>query len=76
MFRFVTWRAPSWPIDSRRTDGLFKMPRFLEIEVVLRGVRPKVWRSFLLRADATFAHLHEAIQLACEWQDYHLYAFF
>ncbi len=52
------------------------MPRFLEIEVVLRGVRPKVWRSFLLRADATFAHLHEAIQLACEWQDYHLYAFF
>lgn len=44
------------------------MPRFLEIEVVLRGVRPKVWRSFLLRADATFAHLHEAIQLACEWQ--------
>lgn len=52
------------------------MPRFLEIEVVLRGVRPKVWRSFLLRADATFADLHEAIQLACEWQDYHLYAFF
>jgi len=52
------------------------MPRFLEIEVVLRGVRPKAWRSFLLRADSTFAYLHEAIQRACDWQDYHLYAFF
>ncbi|MCC6149834.1 MAG: plasmid pRiA4b ORF-3 family protein [Planctomycetes bacterium] len=76
VYRFVTWRARHGPIDSGSPDGLFKMPRFLEIEVVLRGVRPKVWRSFLLRADATFAYLHAAIQLACEWQDYHLYAFF
>lgn len=76
VLRFVTWRALRLPIDSRRPDGLFKMPRFLEIEVVLRGVRPKVWRSFLLRADATFAYLHEAIQLACDWQNCHLYAFF
>jgi len=51
------------------------MPKYLEFEVSLLGVKPKIWRRFLLKDTATFADLHRAIQDACGWEDYHLYEF-
>jgi hypothetical protein len=51
------------------------MPKYLEFEVSLREVRPKIWRRFLIREAATFQELHEAIQVACGWANYHLFAF-
>ena len=42
--------------------------------VDLLHTTPRVWRSFLLRADASFFELHEAIQ-ACGWTDSHLWHF-
>ena len=32
-------------------------------------------RRFLLRTTNTFQKLHDAIQTACGWLDYHLFAF-
>ncbi len=52
------------------------MPTYLELEVSLRYVKPKVWRRFMIRNDVSFDVLHRAIQDACGWWDSHLYGFF
>ncbi len=51
------------------------MPDYFDLDVSLRGTEPPVWRRFLLQHDATFADLHEAIQDAMGWQNYHLWQF-
>lgn len=51
------------------------MPAYHEFDVSLVGVKPRIRRRFVLRATATFADLHRAIQDACGWQDRHLFAF-
>jgi hypothetical protein len=51
------------------------MPKYLDIEVSLDGVEPRLWRRFLLRDTATFADLHCAIQDACGWEYEHLFEF-
>lgn len=51
------------------------MATYFEFEVSLEEVQPKIWRTFLLRSDLTFHELHDTIQKACGWQDYHLYQF-
>jgi hypothetical protein len=51
------------------------MPNYLDVEVTLVGVTPRVWRRFLLRERATFLELHNAIQDACGWENAHLFAF-
>jgi len=48
---------------------------YYEFEVSLEGIKPRIWRRFLLRKDSTFHELHDTIQRACGWQDRHLYAF-
>ncbi len=51
------------------------MPKYFELEVSLRSIRPRIWRRFLLPTTATFGQLHTAIQDAGGWLDYHLHAF-
>jgi hypothetical protein len=51
------------------------MPRYIDLRVSLDDVQPRIWRRFLLDADATFAQLHLAIQAACGWEDRHLFEF-
>ena len=49
---------------------------FITVRVELLDVDDAPWRQFQIAAAATFAHLHEAIQDACGWQQCHLYAFY
>jgi len=51
------------------------MAKYLDLEVSLIGVEPRIWRRFLLARRATFLDLHHAIQDACGWEDYHLWEF-
>lgn len=51
------------------------MGDYYTIEVSLRGARRRIWRRFMLRTDATFIDLHEAIQDACGWHNSHLFWF-
>jgi len=51
------------------------MPRHCDFEVSLRDVEPRIHRRFLLRDAGTFATLHKAIQDACDWENYHMFAF-
>lgn len=51
------------------------MPKYYTFEVSLIGVEPKTFRTFSLPFDSTFFDLHNAIQVACGWQNYHGYMF-
>lgn len=45
-----------------------------QLKVTLRGIRPPIWRRLVV-PDCTLRVLHEIIQVAMGWDDYHLYAF-
>jgi hypothetical protein len=45
-----------------------------QLKVSLRDIRPPVWRRLLV-PDCSLARLHEAIQVAMGWANYHLYSF-
>lgn len=48
----------------------------LQIKVSLtRVAKPPVWRRLQLRADTRLDHLHQIIQIAFGWEDYHLHVF-
>jgi len=51
------------------------MTRCFEFEVTLQEIQPRIWRRFLIDSKANFLHLHEAIQAAGPWQNYHLFCF-
>lgn len=51
------------------------MGGYYEFEVSLADIKPRIWRRFLISADATFADLHDAIQDAFGWMDTHLWEF-
>ena len=51
------------------------MPQFLDFSVSLRGLLPRPWRRFRLRAAATFEELHQAIADAAGWSGAHLWVF-
>jgi len=47
-----------------------------QLKITLRGVsKPPVWRRVLVPADVTLRDLHEVIQQAMGWDDYHLHVF-
>ena len=48
----------------------------VQIKVKLLGVaKPPVWRRQQLRADTRLDHLHEILQAALGWENYHMHAF-
>jgi len=46
-----------------------------EIEVLLLGTDPRIWRRFAVRADITLAALHDVVQVVMGWTDSHLHQF-
>ena len=51
------------------------MPVYLEFEVTLTGIKPRLWRRFQIAADATFGDLHRAIRDSFGWLGGHLWEF-
>lgn len=46
-----------------------------QLKVTLQGIRPPIWRRVLVDGAATLHGLHEVIQAAFGWWNYHLYEF-
>lgn len=46
-----------------------------QIKVTLEGSKPPIWRRMLVAGDITLAQLHDVIQIAMGWEDYHLHQF-
>lgn len=46
-----------------------------QLRATLDEIEPPIWRRLHVRSDVTLAQLHEAIQVAMGWENYHLHAF-
>lgn len=46
-----------------------------EIDIKLHHSNPPVWRRIIVPTSITFKRLHDTIQMAMGWRDYHLYEF-
>ncbi|MGH9268072.1 MAG: plasmid pRiA4b ORF-3 family protein [Acidimicrobiales bacterium] len=46
-----------------------------QLKVTLRDTKPAVWRRVLVDGSSTLDHIHEVIQAAFGWWDYHLHDF-
>ncbi|HSJ57217.1 MAG TPA: plasmid pRiA4b ORF-3 family protein [Anaerolineae bacterium] len=46
-----------------------------QLKVTLEGIKPPVWRRLLVPGDDTLGDLHDIIQVAFGWLDYHLHQF-
>jgi hypothetical protein len=58
------------------TDGpASDTARVYQLKVTLTETKPPVWRRLLVDGAATLAELHEVIQAAFGWWNYHLYDF-
>ena len=51
------------------------MRSYLEFEVWLKSITPRIWRRFHITVDATFLDLHRAIQDSFGWEQAHLWEF-
>jgi len=52
------------------------MPKTVyQLKIVLRGIKPPIWRRVLLPEDATIRILHETVQVAMGWYNCHLHQF-
>jgi hypothetical protein len=47
----------------------------LELKVLLKDVRPQVWRKLRVPSTYTLSNLHEVLQIAMGWQNAHLHQF-
>ena len=45
-----------------------------QLKITLKNIKPPIWRRLLV-PDCTLDDLHEMIQVAMGWDNYHLYAF-
>lgn len=46
-----------------------------QLKITLVGSKPPIWRRFELKDTMTFYQLHQIIQFAFDWEDYHLHGF-
>ncbi|MDI6721141.1 MAG: DUF1186 domain-containing protein [Candidatus Aenigmarchaeota archaeon] len=59
-------------LEIRSDDSMTKT---LQLKITLEGIKPLIWRRFLVSDSITFRHLHEIIQSVMGWEDCHLYRF-
>ncbi|WP_407894435.1 plasmid pRiA4b ORF-3 family protein [Lacticaseibacillus sp. N501-2] len=52
------------------------MTKALILKITLEHRRPLTWRRLAVPADLTYTELHQVIQAAFGWDNYHLYAFY
>jgi flagellar assembly factor FliW len=49
--------------------------RVYELRIQLDGIKPAIWRSVAVPSGITLDRLHDVIQIAMGWLDYHLHLF-
>ncbi|MBU0756514.1 MAG: plasmid pRiA4b ORF-3 family protein [Nanoarchaeota archaeon] len=49
--------------------------KLFQLKIMLYGIEPPVWRRFIVKSNITFHSLHDVIQEAMGWEDYHMFEF-
>jgi hypothetical protein len=55
---------------KQRTDS-----KIYQIKITLCGLRPPIWRRFLVKGDTPLDRLHDVVQYVMGWEDSHLHQF-
>jgi Plasmid pRiA4b ORF-3-like protein len=50
-------------------------PEVYQLHLWIRQISPMIWRRFLIRSDSTLTDLHNTLQIAFGWSDFHLHRF-
>ncbi|MBR9656752.1 plasmid pRiA4b ORF-3 family protein [Bacillus cereus] len=51
-------------------------PAIYQFKITLKGIRPPIWRRFLIHSEVTFKEFHNIIQVVMGWENCHLYNFY
>lgn len=51
------------------------MPKAFQFKITLKGIKPPIWRRFLVSDQLNFDEFHEVIQTVMGWYNSHLYEF-
>jgi hypothetical protein len=51
------------------------IPAIYQLHVWIRRISPMIWRRLLVRSESTLADLHDVLQIAFGWSDFHLHRF-
>lgn len=51
------------------------MADIMQLKITLRDSKPPIWRRIQISDQSTFFDLHNVIQDAMGWEDYHLHNF-
>lgn len=67
--------APVIPMTRGSKAGIptERFERPMQLEIVLEGIEPPIWRRIVISSSATLHQLHRAIQVAMGWENAHLY---
>ncbi len=49
--------------------------KIYQLKVTLKGSKPPIWRRLLVRSSMTLPQLHNVLQMAMGWDNYHLHQF-
>ncbi|SFC85094.1 pRiA4b ORF-3-like protein [Bacillus sp. 491mf] len=60
---------------TKRREKKSVQPAIYQFKITLKGMRPPIWRRFLIDNQVTFEELHTIIQIVMGWEDSHLYNF-
>lgn len=60
--------------STRRRAPAKKSDLIFQFKITLAGIKPPIWRRIQIR-DCTLGDLHDVIQVAMGWEDYHLHQF-
>jgi hypothetical protein len=79
----ATRKSRSIPLPTAaKKSGKSRMPRpsrkdgsVARIKVTIVNIRPPVWRRLEVPLSSSFGDLHDILQIAFAWQDYHLHLF-
>ena len=58
------------PKKNPNTDAVY------QLKVVLLECRPPIWRRLQVPGSIRLSRLHDVIQIAMGWEDYHLHEFY
>lgn len=62
-------RLIPWKTSPTRATGA------IHLTATLRGIKPRIWRSFVVPERLTLARLHRVLQELFDWEDQHLHFF-